>query len=136
MQILRNKGLKVTPQRIEILRFLDEHRVHPTADDIYRSLKKTNPSLSKTTVYNSLDVLTKKHVIQCLTISLSEHRYDFGNKMHHHFFCYRCGRIYDLDFSCPNIKRIRRKIIHDGHRIEEAHGYFRGVCKNCLEKEG
>jgi len=53
-KMLREKDLKVTSQRLEVLKFLDENRSHPTADGIYRALRKRNPSLSKTTVYNVL----------------------------------------------------------------------------------
>ena len=46
VKILRKHGIKVTPQRLEILRFLDTHHTHPTAEEIYHELKKSNPALS------------------------------------------------------------------------------------------
>ena len=132
--MLKENNLKVTPQRIMILKYLDAHRMHPTADEIYSSLKKSIPSLSKTTVYNSLDILKKYGLIQALTICGSEQRYDFAHGMHHHFLCTKCGKIYDIDFKCPNIKEIRSSIESSGHKIDEVHGYFKGTCKNCLKK--
>lgn len=135
VKLLKENNLKVTPQRIKILKFLDNHRTHPTADEIYSSLKKEIPSLSKTTVYNSLDTLRDHRLIQSLSICESEHRYEFQQEMHHHFLCTKCGRIYDIDFKCPNIKQIRSEIESSGHHIDEVHGYFRGICKNCLQKE-
>ncbi len=131
VELLKENNLKVTPQRIMILKYLDTHRVHPTADEIYSSLKKSIPSLSKTTVYNSLDVLKKYGLIQALTICGSEQRYDFMHDMHHHFLCKKCGKIIDIDIKCPNIN----KTIEMGHRIDEVHGYFKGICKDCIKKE-
>jgi len=130
VKILKNESLKVTPQRLEILRFLDNHKSHPTVDEIYQNIKKTNPSLSKTTVYNSLDVLENHGIIQSISISVSEKRYDIKNQMHHHFLCKKCGRIIDIDIKCPNIN----KVIEQGHYVEEVHGYFKGICKECVNK--
>ena len=76
VKLLKENSLKITPQRLEILRYLDEHRTHPTVDEIYCALKEKNPSLSKTTVYNSVDVLRDNGIIQSITISGSEQRYD------------------------------------------------------------
>jgi len=123
--------MKITPQRLEIMRYLDENRIHPTAHQIYSSLKEKNPSLSKTTVYNSLETLRKHNIIQVLTISGSEARYDFKTEMHHHFLCKRCGTIIDIDIKCPYLN----KILNGKHRVEEIHGYFKGICKKCLDKE-
>ena len=129
--MFKENNLKITPQRLTILKYLDTHRMHPTADEIYSSLKKSIPSLSKTTVYNSLDILKKYGLIQALTICGSEHRYDINHGMHHHFLCKKCGNIIDIDIACPNIN----KTLEMGHRIDEVHGYFKGICKNCLKKE-
>jgi len=131
VKILKEKSLKITPQRIEILKYLDEHRTHPTVDEIYSELKVNNPSLSKTTVYNSLEILKEHKIIQSININGNESRYDFKNTMHHHFKCRKCGRIIDIDIACPNIN----KVLSEGHKIEEVHGYFKGICSECMEKE-
>jgi Fe2+ or Zn2+ uptake regulation protein len=129
-KMLKENQIKVTPQRLEILRYLDGHHTHPTVEDIYTALKTKNPSLSKTTVYNSLEILNKHKLIQTLTISGSESRYDIREDLHHHFLCETCGTIIDIDIACPNIK----KIVKGGHQVYEVHGYFRGICKNCITK--
>ena len=86
VKLLKEKNLKVTPQRLIVLKYLGEHYTHHTTDKIYSDLKSNNPSLSKTTVYNSLEILEKHGIIQSITISGSELRYDFKQVMHHHFF--------------------------------------------------
>ena len=130
VKLLKENSIKVTPQRLEILKYLDENRTHPTVDEIYSALKEKNPSLSKTTVYNSVETLNEHGIIQSLTISGSESRYDFENKMHHHFLCKKCGNIIDIDIKCPNIG----KMLESGHKVEEVHGYFKGICKKCMKK--
>jgi Fe2+ or Zn2+ uptake regulation protein len=130
VNILKNDSLKITPQRLEILKFLDNHKTHPTVDEIYKELKVNNPSLSKTTVYNSVEVLESHGIIQSISISPNEKRYEFNNQMHHHFLCKKCSRIIDIEIKCPNINRV----IDQGHDVEEVHGYFKGICKDCIDK--
>jgi Fe2+ or Zn2+ uptake regulation protein len=131
VKMLKENSIKITPQRLEILKYLDENRTHPTADQIYTGLKEKNPSLSKTTVYNSVETLEGHNLIQSLTISGSESRYDFRNDMHHHFLCKKCGTIIDIDIRCPNMG----KMLERGHKVEGVHGYFKGICKDCMKKE-
>lgn len=135
IELLKSNELKITHQRLSILKYLDTHRTHPTADEIYNDLKKTNPSLSRTTIYNNLETLSDAHIIQRLTICPTEHRYDFNQSMHHHFICKECGAILDVDFKCPTVSSIKKYVTDQGHQIDEVHGYFRGICKNCLEKK-
>ena len=130
VKLLKDNQIRITPQRLEILRYLDKNRTHPTADKIFSDLKKKNPSLSRTTVYSSLDVLNKHNIIQVLTISKSELRYDFKIKPHHHFFCKRCGAIIDIDVECPFLQ----SMLEGEHKVEEVHGYFKGICKDCLNE--
>ncbi|HID71609.1 MAG TPA: transcriptional repressor [Thermoplasmata archaeon] len=131
IELLKKNQLKITHQRLEILKYLDENRIHPTAEEIYTALKVSNPSLSKTTVYNTIEVLLKHGIIQALTITAGEKRYDFKTRHHHHFLCRVCGAIIDLDVECPYLE----SFFEGEHKIEEVHGYFKGVCKKCLKKQ-
>lgn len=130
VKLLKSKDLKITPQRLEILQYLDKYRNHPTVDEIYCALKKKNPSLSKTTVYNSVEILKKHGIIQSVRLSSTETRYDYRSDMHHHFICKNCDKIIDIDIACPNIS----KTLVQGHKVEEVQGYFIGKCKECLQK--
>jgi Fe2+ or Zn2+ uptake regulation protein len=131
-QLLKDNALKVTTPRIEVLKYLDHHRTHPTVEHIYKALKIKHPSLSRTTIYNTLEILKKHDLVQVLSISASESHYDLKRELHHHFLCTRCSRIIDIEITCPNLDRILR----GGHRVDEVHGYFRGVCSTCLKKGG
>ncbi len=130
VKILKGNKIKVTPQRLEVLRYLDNTKAHPNVERIYSDLKKKNPSLSKTTVYNTLDSLKEHGLVQVLTISPSELRFDSVISPHHHFLCRACGAIIDIEIKCPYIEKISK----GGHRIDEVHGYFKGVCEDCLKK--
>lgn len=135
VNILKKNNLKITHQRLEILKYLDLNLNHPTAEEIYTYLKKTNPGLSRTTVYNTLEKLSDVNIIQRLTICATEHRYDFNMDFHHHFICKNCGKIHDIDFQCPKITEIKKHVTSQGHQVDEVHGYFKGICKDCLQKK-
>jgi Fe2+ or Zn2+ uptake regulation protein len=131
IKLLKKNNLKITPQRLEIMRYLDKNMTHPDADTIYSDLKQENPSLSKTTVYNALDTLNQANILQTLTISESERRYDFNKGHHHHFLCKKCNQIYDIEVECPFLN----DMLSGEHKVEQVHGYFKGICKNCLKKK-
>jgi Fur family peroxide stress response transcriptional regulator len=57
--LFKDKGLKSTPQRIAVYKFLDEHRTHPDVETVYEGVSKDNPAFSKTTVYNCLQALSE-----------------------------------------------------------------------------
>jgi Fur family peroxide stress response transcriptional regulator len=130
-QLLKEAGVKPTYQRIKILEYLDKNHSHPTADMIYVALFKKVPTLSKTTVYNTLDAFRKSGLINALTITESELRYEYLHKVHHHFLCKKCGNIIDIDVGCM----YQNAMNVEGHKIEEIQGYFKGICKECLNKD-
>ena len=130
-ELLQTKGLKPTYQRLRILKYLEKHRTHPTVEMIYEDLFKEIPTISKTTIYNTLNALLEKGIIHAITITGTETRYDHRDSPHHHLLCKRCGKIIDIEIECPYINR--NEI--DGHRIEEIHGYFKGICRECLKKK-
>lgn len=132
VDLLKQHNLKITHPRLQILNYITQHTTHPTAEEIYKNLKKHTPSLSKTTVYNALETLEKHSIISSLTISGNEHRYDLKTNLHHHFLCTTCNKIIDIDIQCPNIHTIENL----GYHIEEVHGYFKGLCYSCKNKKG
>ena len=128
---LISRGIKPTYQRIKILEYLEKNKNHPTVEMIYNALYKKAPTLSKTTVYNTLEVFRKNGLLNVMTITGSELRYDINTEPHHHFLCRECGRIFDMNIKCPYLEKAKTA----EHKIEEIHGYFKGICKDCLAKE-
>jgi Fe2+ or Zn2+ uptake regulation protein len=130
--LLKEKGLKPTYQRLKILEYLDKHMdKHPTVEMIYEALAHKIPAISMTTVYNTLNAFQKKGLVNPVTITGTEIRYDCLTSPHHHFLCKKCGKIIDINIKCP----IGDKKEIYGHRIDEFHRYIKGVCKDCLKKE-
>jgi Fe2+ or Zn2+ uptake regulation protein len=130
-QLLLDKGIKPTYQRIKILEYLKKYNTHPTVEMIFTALYNKVPTLSKTTVYNTLDVFNKNGLLDILTITGSEQHYDHKVESHHHFLCKECGSIIDIEVKCPYFDTWTS----GEHKIEEVHGYFKGICNNCLKNE-
>ena len=128
---LRKLGLIPTIQRVAVLEYLEENRVHPTADEVYQGVKDGFPSLSKATVYNVLDALKRAGAIRELTIARQAARYDIRTSTHPHFLCRICGKVYDIDLPCT----VKEGDIVDGHQVESVQTYVYGVCADCLEKQ-
>ncbi len=133
--LLKEKGIKPTFQRLKILEYLSNNlNNHPTVEMVYEKLLKDIPTLSLTTVYNTLNNFLEKGLVFGVTITGTEVRYDFSTDFHHHFLCKKCGQIIDVDLKCAYAEG--EKGIISGHRIDEIHGYFKGVCKDCSKNEG
>ena len=128
---LQANKIKPTYIRLKILNYLEKNKIHPTAEGIYKALEKEIPTISRTSVYNTLNVFYEKGIVTPLFITGLEARFDINISPHHHFLCEKCGRIIDLDIECDYFKKGNVK----GHRIIELHGYFKGTCRECLKKK-
>lgn len=125
-------GLRPSVQRLVIMDYLLTHNTHPTVEDVYKDLCVKIPTLSRTTVYNTLRLFSEQHAAQMLTID--EHRvcYDGETIPHVHFLCRRCGKIYDLkDVLAPEITD---GVCIENHVIDEVQLYCKGVCGACLRE--
>ena len=105
-------------------------RFTQTALERYADLFKDVPTLSKTTIYNTLEIFREKGLVNFLNITKSELRFEYNEQVHHHFLCRVCGSIIDINTNCE----YQETLSIAGHRIEEIHGTFKGVCAKCLEK--
>ena len=110
--------------------YLMTHRTHPTVDEIYTALHPSMPTLSKTTVYNTLKLLTDKGAALQLTIDERNCCYDADTTPHAHFLCTRCGRVYDLDLQSKRL--MRAAILPAGFTPDEVQLYYRGCCAQCV----
>jgi len=124
--------IKPSVQRIAIMDYLLTHRTHPSVDEVYTSLCEAMPTLSRTTVYNTLELLSESGAALMLTIDEGKVCFDGDTSPHAHFLCRKCGKIYDLPVE-STIKEVMG-LSPDGHVIDEVHYYYKGPCKNCLAK--
>ncbi len=103
-KVLSEASIKPSIQRIKIYDYLLRNNIHPTVDIVYNNLAKDIPTLSKTTVYNTLKLFEKQGLINDVTIDETEIRYDAIKKTHGHFKCEECGQIYDFDYNHESLK--------------------------------
>ncbi|WP_346713144.1 Fur family transcriptional regulator [Mediterranea massiliensis] len=129
---LQSHSIKPSVQRIAIMQYLMDHHTHPTVDEIYTALAPSMPTLSKTTVYNTLKLLDEHAAIQTLTIDGRNTCYDGDTTPHAHFFCKVCCKVYDLPCS-PELFRLAESG-SEGHDVQEVHYYYKGICKHCKER--
>lgn len=128
---LLNHGVKPSVQRLAVMEYLMDNHSHPTVDDIYTALVSKIPTLSKTTVYNTLKLLVGHNAAHMLTIDERNTCFDGVMEPHAHCFCTRCGKILDVkpySVDAPSQK------LPDGFEVENVELYYRGVCAECRKK--
>jgi Fur family peroxide stress response transcriptional regulator len=130
---LRNAGVKLTPQRMEIFREVARSEDHPDAEKIYRSVRERLPSLSLDTVYRTLWSLLDLGLVATLGPPRKTVRFDANMDLHHHFVCTKCGMTRDF-YS----KRLNRLKIPESEKILETiqrtQVEVRGLCVRCSKK--
>ncbi|WP_352419209.1 Fur family transcriptional regulator [Proteiniborus sp.] len=124
---LKNKNIRLSHQRLKVLEYLANHKCHPTVDQIYNNLHNEIPTLSKTTVYNTLNALVEAGIVRLINIGDNESRYDINTENHGHFKCESCGSIYDFEI---NIDSFDSKDLN-GFKINNKDVYFKGICPRC-----
>ncbi len=128
--VLRNHGMKITPQRLMIFKVLEKNTSHPSAEEVYNKVKKIYPAVSFTTIYKTLETLRDIGEIKELIIDEDRKHYDPNIDIHHHYICSHCKKILDIfeDFS-PHVKlpdSLKSDYTVTGFQIS-----FQGVCKEC-----
>lgn len=129
---LNPKGfIRKTKQRELILSVLRSTKSHPTADWIYQEVRKQMPNISLGTVYRNLKTLTEMGEILELSYGSTYSRFDGNAKMHYHFVCEHCGKVYDLDLPVNEAidTQIEKQygVSVSQHRLE-----FYGACRECI----
>lgn len=125
---LREHGISPSEQRIAVYDFLLRNHIHPTVDTIYRRLAPDHPTLSRTTVYNTLKLLAEKDLVLVLTIENGELRYDGNTTPHAHFKCNACDGIWDFfNVANPNPP----DDCGEGFVFTSTQVNFYGTCPHC-----
>lgn len=128
MEKYKDLGFKLTPQRIAILKYLEGNTSHPSAEDIYRAVSRSFPTMSFATVYNTLEALRKRGTVLELTSDPGKKRFETNVSPHHHLVCMRCRRIIDLDVDYDLRLPETAK---QGFEIISNHIEFYGICPAC-----
>ncbi len=132
INFLREKGLKVTSQRLAICSFILSRKDHPTAEQIFQELRDEYPTISLGTIYKTLHLLKDLRLIQELGFNNGSIRYDPDMELHVNMICSKCGKIYD--YKTKNVKNLWDAILSElnvkpvGQRIDVY--YECDDCKN------
>lgn len=126
-------GLPLTSQRRALLHVLAGRLDHPTVDQIYAELTLTLPEVSRTTVYRSLEVLTKLNLLKRVEHPGASVRFDPNIEPHHHFLCNSCGALSDLPSSSLSGAAELDCDARELGQIDEISVLVRGRCHACQD---
>lgn len=131
-EYLINHNIKPSTIRLKVLEYLLNNRIHPTADDIYKNLLPQIPTLSKTSIYNTMELFANNGVVKILSFDGKEAHYDVNTELHGHFKCRRCGIIYDFNvpFDIPIPNELKE------FDVKEVDINFYGICHKCNKQRG
>ena len=130
---LKRAGLKMTPQRIAIVRLFADDDSHPTAQTLFERLRPEFPSMSFATVYNTLDALADAGLSSTLRLG-SAARFDPNTTPHHHAVCERCGALRDIPaHSLASSRAASRRVgkVAPGFLVRSVERVYRGLCAAC-----
>ncbi len=131
---LRNRGFKVTPQRLAVYEALARTRSHPRAEMLYKELRPSYPTMSLATVYKSLSILCEIGLAQELSFGEDAFRYDADTSDHPHVRCVQCGRVDDVE--AIDTKELTDEVAHStGYHLTDHQLYFFGICPECRSKK-
>ena len=129
---VRQKGLKFTPERQLVLKYVFEIHNHFEAEDLLIKIRENGDRVSKGTIYRTLPLLVDCNLIR--TVEFVEHHlhyeHTYGHKHHEHLVCLKCGKVIEFynDVIETELKRVckENKFILNGHKIEST-----GYCEKC-----
>jgi Fur family transcriptional regulator, peroxide stress response regulator len=131
LESFRQAGLRLTPQRSAICHLLADNDQHPSAQTIFEHLRPDYPSLSLTTVYNTLEALESLGAIHNLGTDVSGTiRYDAETTAHANLICTSCNRI--VDFHSSHVQALTDEVNdRSGYNITGARVLYYGLCEEC-----
>jgi Fur family transcriptional regulator, peroxide stress response regulator len=129
---LREAGVKLTCQRLEIIGRLVSAHGHPSVAEVFESVKTSIPTISLDTVYRTMKTLAELGLIHPVGFSRDGIRFDADLTPHHHFLCAKCGQA--RDFVCPELDRIPiPDVVHEIGTVRGSRVEVRGICANCRQ---
>lgn len=139
---LREKGLKVTHQRLLILSVLEQNSGrHMAAEDIYGLVTEEHPEIGLATVYRTLQLLWDMQLVDRINLDDGCVRYEIGHLLtdetkhnHHHLICRKCGRV--IPFDADLLDELEDHIEEAaGFHVQDHELKFYGLCSDCMKSE-
>ncbi|HIX15637.1 MAG TPA: transcriptional repressor [Candidatus Hungatella pullicola] len=139
-EMLREKGLKVTSQRLLVLEIMAGHPgEHLTAEDIYGLARQEDPEIGLATIYRTVQVLVELQVIDKVSFDDGYARYELGDSgdksrhHHHHAICSRCGKV--LSFEGDLLDTLEQALWDSrGFQVTDHEVKLYGYCRECLQE--
>lgn len=139
---LKEKGLKVTHQRLKVLSVLEQNSgVHMTAEDVYELVSQECPEIGLATVYRTLQLLWDMQLVDRINLDDGCVRYEIGHLLtdetkhnHHHLICRKCGRV--IPFDADLLDELEDHIEEAaGFHVQDHEVKFYGLCSDCMKSE-
>ncbi|MED3563377.1 Fur family transcriptional regulator [Bacillus xiapuensis] len=129
-EVLKQSGIRKTPQRLAILEYMATSESHPTVDEIYKDLLGEIPSLTTATIYSNLKCFKNLKLINELSFGEVASRYEWATSFHYHVRCKLCGKI--VDFHYPKLMEVEEFArIKTGFKVNKHLFELKGVCREC-----
>ena len=103
IQLLSRHGIRATPQRIAVAECILAARTHPSADAVWAQVRRRCPTVSRATVYNTLNLFVEKGLIRAQVLKEGTVVFDPRTDRHHHFIDVETGRIYDVPWRAVRV---------------------------------
>ncbi|RDU62638.1 Fur family transcriptional regulator [Helicobacter sp. MIT 14-3879] len=133
VKILKDKKLKITPQRIAILEELDKHG-HSSVDDIFSLIKTRIPSVSLATIYKNILAMQNVDILKSVKTPTQKQKYEINKIPHIHLFCKVCDNLEDFEIDTINFQKYCE--LKSGYSdINDASILLIGICKNCQNNQ-
>ena len=118
-------------QREEIIKVVKDSYNHPTAEEVYMTVKAKDPAVSRSTVYRNLGLLVESGMLKKISMKVGPDRYDYMREPHNHAMCTKCGKVFDFEYSFEY--EALSKIVKEQTGIEiSTDGIdLEGICDSC-----
>lgn len=133
-RLLKAHGSKLTSQRVAMLEVFELHCAHVTAQHMFERLTRREPTLSRATVYNNLDLFVQIGLIARHQSDEGVVYYDANTAPHHHVVCPGCGAVSDVDVPAELMDKLLANVSTGSAPItlQSASIWFKGVCQACV----
>ncbi|WP_419775087.1 Fur family transcriptional regulator [Ignavigranum ruoffiae] len=133
VKYLKERKIRITPQRQAIIEYLIDTQDHPTVDEIYQAIKQRYGNMSLATIYNNLNVLVKAGLVDEMKFNGVTSRYDYNHHQHYHIICVECGKIADVNYAdvAPIAEAAEQQT---GYQVFHSNIELHGLCPDCQAK--
>ena len=120
---LRQRDIQPTPQRVAVAEFVLQTDTHPTADEVWATVRRRCPTLSRATVYNTLNLFAEKGLLKLQPLKDGVIVFDPHVEPHHHLIDDETGKVFDVPW---NAVKITGAATVDGFEVREYQVVMRG----------